>query len=107
MFRSVAFGTALVLGFTSLAAAQSADEQALCTDDAFRVCSHTIPDRERTFQCMVANRESLSAGCRGVMAKLLPPEPASQKAAQRARKGQAQGQGQGQGPINLNPTAAR
>jgi hypothetical protein len=100
MLRSVVFGTAVVLGFTSFAIAQSADDQALCQDDAFRVCSHTIPDRERTFQCMVANREALSAGCRGVMARLLPPEPAPQKAAAapRTKKG---------GPINLNPTAAR
>ena len=98
MLRSVVFGTALVLGLASHAAAQSADDQALCQDDAFRVCSHTIPDRERTFQCMVANREALSAGCRGVMARLLPPEPAQKAAAPRSKKG---------GPINLNPTAAR
>ena len=99
MLRSIALGTALVLACTGLAAAQSNDDQALCQDDAFRVCPHTIPDRERTFQCMIANREALSAGCKGVMARLLPPEP-PQKAAStpRSKKG---------GPINLNPTAAR
>src|SRR5262245_16315718 len=99
MLRSVVLGTALVLGFTNLAAAQSADDQALCQDDAFRVCGHTIPDRERTFQCMVANREALSAGCRGAMARLLPPEPARKAASSpRSKKG---------GPVDLNPTAAR
>ena len=100
MLRSIAFGTALVLAFTGLAAAQSADDQAACQDDAFRVCSHTIPDRERTFQCMIAKRDTLSAACRAVIARSLPPEPAPQKAAAapRTKKG---------GPINLNPTASR
>ena len=100
MLRSVAFGTALVLAFTGLATAQSAEDQAACQDDAFRVCSHTIPDRERTFQCMIEKRDALSAGCRAVIARSLPADPAPKKAASepRTKKG---------GPINLNPTAAR
>ena len=38
-------------------------------DDAFKVCSNTIPDRTRTIACMVANKSRLSAGCQGVMDK--------------------------------------
>ena len=38
-------------------------------DDAFKVCSNTIPDRSRTIACMVANKSRLSAGCQGVMDK--------------------------------------
>jgi hypothetical protein len=97
MFRSAALGTVLMLGVTGLAIAQTAEEQAACQDDAFRVCQHTIPDRERTFQCMVANRDSLSAGCRAVMARLLPPDPSSQKRRPASVKG----------PVNLNPPPAR
>src|SRR6266508_4807527 len=99
MFKSAAFGIAFMLGAATMATAQTADEQAACQDDAFRVCSHTIPDRERTFQCMIAKRDALSPGCRAVIARSLPADAAPQKAAAapRTKKG---------GPINLNPTAA-
>jgi hypothetical protein len=96
MMRSSAFGIAFMLGAANIATAQTADDQAACKDDAFRVCSHTIPDRERTFQCMIANKDALSPDCRTVIARSLPPDPAPQKAsAPRAKKGQ--------GPLNLNP----
>ncbi len=98
MFKSAAFGIAFMLGAATMATAQTADEQAACQDDAFRVCSHTIPDRERTFQCMIVNKDALSPACRTVMARLLPPEPAAKKmAAPRNKKG----------PIDLSPTARR
>jgi hypothetical protein len=99
MVRTAVFGIALVLAAIGLAMAQSAEDQAACKDDAFRFCGQTIPDRERTFQCMIANRDALSASCRAVIARDLPPEPAPQKSAKRAKKGK--------GPINLSPTAAR
>jgi hypothetical protein len=99
MFRSAAFGISLVLAATSMAMAQSADDEAACKDDAFRFCGQTIPDRERTFQCMIANRDVLSPQCRTVIARSMPPEPPAPKASKRAKKGQ--------GPINLSPTAAR
>jgi hypothetical protein len=86
MVRSIAFGVALTLGAGTIAIAQTADEQAACKDDAFRVCSQTIPDRDRTFQCMVANKDALSPGCRAVMARLLPPDPAPQKATTQRRR---------------------
>ena len=61
---------AAVLAVISTAAiAQTSEEQQLCMDDAFRVCSATIPDRTRTIACMVANKSQLSAGCQGVMDK--------------------------------------
>jgi hypothetical protein len=99
MFRSLAFGIAVVLGAASGANAQSTEDQAACTDDAFRVCPHTIPDRERTFQCMIANRSAISPACQAVIARFLPPEPAPKKtAAPRRGKG---------GPVDLSPTATR
>jgi hypothetical protein len=97
MFRSAVFGIAVVLVATGVAMAQS--DEAACKDDAFRFCGQTMPDRERTFQCMIANRDVLSTPCRAVIARDLPPEPTPQKAAKRVKKGK--------GPINLSPTAAR
>jgi len=47
------FALALTAGMLSTAAvAQSNEEQQACMNDAFRVCSHTIPDRNRTAACM-------------------------------------------------------
>jgi hypothetical protein len=64
---------AAVLAVLSTAAiAQTAEEQQLCMDDAFKVCSHTIPDRNRTIGCMVANKSRLSTGCQTVMDKYAP-----------------------------------
>jgi hypothetical protein len=64
---------AVVLTVVSTAAlAQSSEEQQLCIDDAFRVCSATIPDRARTTACMIQNKAQLSAGCQAVMAKYAP-----------------------------------
>ena len=61
---------ALTTGMLSTAAiAQSSEEQNLCMNDAFRVCSHTIPDRGRTVACMVENKSKLSSACQMVMDK--------------------------------------
>jgi hypothetical protein len=61
---------ALTAGMLSTAAiAQSSEEQNLCMNDAFRVCSHTIPDRGRTVTCMVENKSKLSSACQMVMNK--------------------------------------
>ena len=100
MVRSLALGIVVVLAAGTGAAAQSADDQQACQDDAFRVCQQTIPDRERTFQCMIANKDALSAACRAAIARYLPPDPPPQKAAtKRAKRHHA--------PANLSPTAAR
>ncbi len=102
MIRSIAFGVAVVLGSASLAAAQSADEQAACKDDAFRICPHAIPDRDRVLQCFMANRDAVSPACRAVLAQYFPPEPAPKKTTT-PRKPRPPGKG----PIDLSPTAAR
>ncbi len=51
------------------AAAQTAEEQQACMDDAFRLCSAFIPDRARVTACMVQNKSRLGAACREVMAR--------------------------------------
>ncbi|MET0710252.1 MAG: hypothetical protein ABWY82_25930 [Tardiphaga sp.] len=65
-----------VFGFCSIAAvafaasiaataswAYTADQQQLCTDDAFRLCSSAIPDVDRVTACRIQRREQLSPGC--------------------------------------------
>ncbi len=54
---------------TGGAAAQTAEEQQACMDDAFRLCSAFIPDRARVTACMVQNKSRLGAACREVMAR--------------------------------------
>jgi hypothetical protein len=58
--------------FSTGAFAQSSEEQQACMNDAFRVCSATIPDRNRTIACMVQNKSQLSAACQVVMDKYAP-----------------------------------
>jgi hypothetical protein len=66
---------------STAAIAQSAEEQNLCMNDAFRVCSHTIPDRGRTVACMVENKTKLSSACQMVMDKYAAPATATAYAA--------------------------
>jgi hypothetical protein len=61
-----------VATFSTGAFAQSSDEQQACMSDAFRVCSATIPDRNKTIACMVQNKAKLSSACQVVMDKYAP-----------------------------------
>lgn len=73
----ITLAVALSLATLSTAAvAQSAQEQQACMSDAFRVCSATIPDRNRTVACMIQHKAELSPACQVVMAKYAPAEPA-------------------------------
>jgi hypothetical protein len=61
----------------------TANEQALCTDDAFRLCSSAIPDVGRVTACMVRKQAQLSPGC----AQFFRPVTASaRKATAKPRK---------------------
>ena len=88
MFRLLGIGLAALVA-ADLALAQTPEDQAACQDDAFRLCPHTIPDRERTFQCMLANKEAVSPACRAVMARLLSSDGSKKSFAQRGKKGTA------------------
>jgi hypothetical protein len=69
----ITMAAALALATLSTAAvAQSSEEQQACMNDAFRVCSATIPDRARTTACMIQNKSQLSPACQQVMAKYAP-----------------------------------
>lgn len=65
----------------------SADQQALCTDDAFRLCSAAIPDVDRVTACMVQKQAQLSPGCAQFFRPVAQPVPASaRKPAAKSRK---------------------
>ena len=73
--------TMLAVAFTvatmsTAAFAQSSEDQQACMNDAFRVCSATIPDRARTTACMIQKKSQLSSACQAVMAKYAPPQAA-------------------------------
>lgn len=61
----------------------TADQQSLCTGDAFRLCSSAIPDVDRVTACMVQKQAQLSPGC----AQFFRPVPAStRKPSAKSRK---------------------
>jgi hypothetical protein len=71
---AVAFTVATM---STSAIAQSQEDQQACMNDAFRVCSATIPDRARTTACMVQNKSKLSPACQMVMDKYATPTTAT------------------------------
>ena len=78
--RSLQFGlmlaTALSVSMWPAASeAYTPEQQAACTDDAFRLCGADIPDVDRVTACMARNQTQLSPGCR-VYFKPPEPEPA-------------------------------
>jgi hypothetical protein len=81
MQNRIALAAAFTIVLSTSAFAQSAEEQNLCMNDAFRVCSHTIPDRGRTVACMVQNKSQLSSSCQMVMDKYAQPTTATAYAA--------------------------
>lgn len=72
---------ALALAFLSLASvaaiAESQDEQQACMNDAFNVCGHAIPDRDRVAACLAQNLKRISGACRTVMLRYQRPARAT------------------------------
>ncbi|MBN8965910.1 MAG: hypothetical protein J0H89_11150, partial [Rhizobiales bacterium] len=46
---------------------QTPEEQQACVDDAFNICGHAIPDRNRVEVCLNQNISRVSGACRAVM----------------------------------------
>lgn len=78
-FGKLFIATTLTFAFVSAANAYTQEQEAMCTNDAFRVCSSEIPDVERVTACMIRNKSQLSAGCRAVMDASAPAPAASAK----------------------------
>ena len=68
---------ALAFAFLALApvaaSAETQDEQNACMNDAFSVCGHAIPDRDRVGACLAQNINRISAACRTVMQRYSKP----------------------------------
>ena len=62
---------ALAFAFLALApvtaSAETQEEQNACMNDAFTICGHAIPDRERVGACLAQNLNRISSPCRIVM----------------------------------------
>ena len=60
MKSHLALTLALVVFLPTAALAQSQDEQNACMNDAFQVCGHAIPDRDRVAACLSENFNRIS-----------------------------------------------
>jgi hypothetical protein len=56
----------LLLCMISTAHAYTAEQQQLCTNDAFKLCSSEIPDVDRVTACMARHKAELSPACKSV-----------------------------------------
>ena len=103
MNKPLLLAVALTLGCASAALGQapqtnSQEEQAACMDDAFKFCGYAIPDRSKVFNCLAANRRTISPRCQAAMAPHLPPErTASTKKPKRSKDAKAKA------PTNITP----
>jgi hypothetical protein len=66
-FGKLLVATAMTFAMVSVANAYTHEQEAMCTNDAFRVCGSDIPDVQRVTACMIRNKSQLSAGCRTVI----------------------------------------
>jgi hypothetical protein len=65
--RIVAFAVAWLAIAPSQAKAETQEERQACMNDAFAVCGHAIPDRDRVAACLAQNLNRISTPCRTVM----------------------------------------
>jgi hypothetical protein len=61
--------------YASQSFAYTAEQQRMCTGDAFKFCSADIPNVSAITACMYKHRSELSAGCRAVMDKEAANKP--------------------------------
>jgi hypothetical protein len=95
--RSRNFGFGLMLAtalsvslWPAASDAYTPEQQAACSDDAFRLCGADIPDVDRVTACMVRKQDQLSPGCQ-VYFRPSEPEPAVRAGA----------------PLNIKPAVSR
>jgi hypothetical protein len=68
--RQIGLTLAFAVSLASVSTASfafTAEQQRMCTGDAFRLCGSEIPNIERITICMRKQRANLSTGCRAVM----------------------------------------
>ncbi len=101
--RSIVLKVGLCLGFFYVAAVPPAgaqgysqEQQQLCSNDAFRLCSSDIPDVDRVTACMIRQRAQLSPGCQSVFRPASVAAPVADVEPRRMSR-----------PTNLKPKAAK
>ena len=68
MQRLFVFMFALAMTLAASAQAEPTHaERAACQQDAFKFCTHAIPNRDRVRTCLRQNIRRISALCRGVL----------------------------------------
>ena len=67
------------------ASAETQEEQQACMNDAFSVCGHAIPDRDRVGACLAQNLNRISSACRTVMLRYSKPAPTTRAKISSAR----------------------
>ena len=79
MQMMIALAAFLMLAFSVPVQAQShsAEDEAACTPDVFRLCSELIPNRTAITACLVKRKRQLSPACHKVFSR-----PSSQRVAQ-------------------------
>jgi hypothetical protein len=84
---AVVLCAASVLSTSGSAGAETFEERQACIGDAFQFCSSAIPNRDQVFNCLMDNRDRISAACHPVIAPNVPVEQAFEAgAAQRKRQ---------------------
>lgn len=69
MFRAltpVAIAAAFCFITVTASAEDSADAEAACTPDVFRLCSAYIPSEDKIVACLIRNKTKLSPACRKI-----------------------------------------
>jgi hypothetical protein len=102
MKKQIALAIVLALSASSVALAETPEEQQACTNDAFQFCQNFIPDRNRVFSCLVSNKDRISLACHTVMAPYLPVEPVVALKKQPAPAPHDRS-AKSKGPLNLTP----
>jgi hypothetical protein len=100
MKKQIAMAIVLALGASTVALAETQEEQQACSNDAFQFCQNFIPDRNRVFSCLAANKDRISVACRTVMAPYLPAEPV---AALKKPPAPHEQSAKSKGPLSLAP----
>ncbi|MEW6450027.1 MAG: hypothetical protein AB1490_05220 [Pseudomonadota bacterium] len=59
--------------------AASQDEEQACMNDAFNVCGHAIPDRDRVATCLYQNISRISPACRTVLSRYQKPTTTAER----------------------------
>lgn len=71
---------AAFLALTPVAAmAASQEEEQACMNDAFNVCGHAIPDRDRVGACLYQNISRISPACRTVLTRYQKPTTTAER----------------------------